>query len=166
MASSVPCCADSVLFAGRGAIGAVAAGFTEIGDVTGLSAGAASVSVRLLKIKYAASATAAPINPADTDSADAYGDTEAQALSIFTKMKAQLAEMGLTMGDMVKLTVFLVGDPKNGGKMDRDGLTRAYKKFFGTADQPNLPTRSAFQISALARPQQLIEIEGIAAKAP
>jgi hypothetical protein len=37
----------------------VAAGFTEIGDVTGLSAGAASVSVRLLKIKYAASATAA-----------------------------------------------------------------------------------------------------------
>lgn len=115
---------------------------------------------------YLSGATAAPINPADTDSADAYGDTEAQALSIFTKMKAQLAEMGLTMGDMVKLTVFLVGDPKNGGKMDRDGLTRAYKKFFGTADQPNLPTRSAFQISALARPQQLIEIEGIAAKAP
>ena len=59
MASSVPCCADSVLFAGRGAIGAVAAGFTEIGEATGLSAGAASVSVRLLKIKYAASATAA-----------------------------------------------------------------------------------------------------------
>ena len=59
MALSVPGCADSVLFAGRGAIGAVAAGFTEIGDVTGLSAGAASVSVRLLKIKYAASATAA-----------------------------------------------------------------------------------------------------------
>jgi len=59
MALSVPCCADSVLFAGRGAIGAVAAGFTDIAEVTGLSAGAASVSVRLLKIKYAASATAA-----------------------------------------------------------------------------------------------------------
>ena len=52
-------CAESALFADSGAIGAVAAGFTEIGEVTGLSAGAASVSVRLLKIKYAASATAA-----------------------------------------------------------------------------------------------------------
>jgi hypothetical protein len=59
MASSVPCCVESALFADRGAIGAVAAGFTEIGEVTGLSAGAASVSVRLLKIKYATSATTA-----------------------------------------------------------------------------------------------------------
>ncbi|EQB30530.1 RidA family protein [Sphingobium ummariense] len=115
---------------------------------------------------YLSGATASPVSPADTESPDAYGDTETQTFSILTKMKAQLAEMGLGMGDVIKLTVFLVGDPKNGGKMDRDGLTRAYKKFFGTADQPNLPTRSAFQIAALARPQQLVEIEAIAAKAP
>lgn len=115
---------------------------------------------------FLSGATAAPIDPKDMDSANAFGDTEVQAMSIFTKMKAQLAGMGLTMGDVVKMTVFLVGDPKLGGKMDRDGLTRAYKTFFGTADQPNLPTRSAFQISGLARPQQLIEIEAIAAKAP
>ncbi|WP_066604697.1 RidA family protein [Sphingobium cupriresistens] len=115
---------------------------------------------------YLSGATGAPIDPKDMESPDAFGDTEAQTLSIFTRMKAQLADMGLTMGDVVKLTVFLVGDPRLGGKMDRDGMTRAYKKFFGTADQPNLPTRSAFQIAGLARPQQLVEIEAIAAKAP
>ncbi|MDX3901633.1 MAG: RidA family protein [Sphingobium sp.] len=115
---------------------------------------------------FLSGATASPINPADTDSADAYGNTEVQTMSILTKMKAQLAAMGLTMGDVVKMTVFLVGDPRLGGKMDRDGMTVSFKKFFGTADQPNLPTRSAFQIAGLARPQQLVEIEAIAAKAP
>lgn len=115
---------------------------------------------------FLSGATASPIDPKITDSPDAFGDTEAQAMSIFTKMKAQLADLGLTMGDVVKMTVFLVGDPKLGGKMDRDGMMRAYTKFFGTADQPNKPTRSAFQIAGLARSQQLIEIEAIAAKAP
>jgi 2-iminobutanoate/2-iminopropanoate deaminase len=115
---------------------------------------------------FLSGATGAPIDLKDTASPGAFGDTEAQALSIFTKMKAQLADLGLTMGDVVKMTVFLVGDPKLEGKMDRDGMMRAYTKFFGTADQPNKPTRSAFQIAGLARPQQLIEVEAIAAKAP
>jgi enamine deaminase RidA (YjgF/YER057c/UK114 family) len=115
---------------------------------------------------FLSGATGAPIDPKVTDTPDAFGDTEAQAMSIFTKMKAQLADLGLTMGDVVKMTVFLVGDPKLNGKMDRDGMMRAYLKFFGTADQPNKPTRSAFQIAGLARVQQLIEVEAIAAKAP
>lgn len=115
---------------------------------------------------FLSGATAAPIDPKITDTPDAFGDTEAQAMSIFAKMKAQLAELGLNMGDVVKMTVFLVGDPKLNGKMDRDGMMRAYTKYFGTADQPNKPTRSAFQIAGLARPQQLIEVEAIAAKAP
>ncbi|SEI71148.1 Enamine deaminase RidA, house cleaning of reactive enamine intermediates, YjgF/YER057c/UK114 family [Sphingobium sp. AP50] len=148
------------------AMGSASAATVEHKQTPGAMIASAAIIPPGSTFYYLSGATAAPINPADTDSADAYGDTEAQAMSIFTKMKAQLGEMGLTMGDVVKLTVFLVGDPKQGGKMDRDGLTRAYKKFFGTADQPNLPTRSAFQISALARPQQLIEIEGVAAKAP
>lgn len=115
---------------------------------------------------FLSGATASPIDPKVTDTPDAYGDTEAQTMSILTKMKAQLADLGLGMGDVVKMTVFLVGAPKLGGKMDRDGMMRAYLKFFGTAEQPNKPTRSAFQIAGLARPQQLVEIEVIAAKAP
>ncbi|PTQ08266.1 endonuclease [Sphingomonas oleivorans] len=118
------------------------------------------------KIYFLSGSTASPINPADTESADAFGDTKTQTLSILTKMKAQLASLGLAMGDVVKLTVFLVGDPKLGGKMDRDGMTAAYKMFFGTPDQPNLPTRSTIQVAALGRPQTLVEIEAIAAKAP
>lgn len=113
---------------------------------------------------FLSGAVAAPIDPKVTDTPDAFGDTEAQTMSILTKMKAQLADLGLGMGDVVKMTVFMVGDPKLGGKMDRDGMMRAYLKFFGTAEQPNKPTRSAFQIAGLGRPSQLVEIEAIAAK--
>lgn len=113
---------------------------------------------------YLSGSTGSPLDPKDTESADAFGDTKAQAMSILTKMKAQLAALGLGMGDVVKLTVFMVGDPKLGGKMDREGMTAAYKSFFGTPDQPNLPTRSTVQVAALGRPQTLIEIEAIAAK--
>lgn len=116
------------------------------------------------KVYYLSGSTGSPIDPKDTESANAFGDTKAQAISIFTKMKAQLAELGLGMGDVVKLTVFMVGDPKLGGKMDREGMTAAYKSFFGTPDQPNLPTRSTVQVAALGRPQTLIEVEAIAAR--
>jgi 2-iminobutanoate/2-iminopropanoate deaminase len=117
------------------------------------------------KLYFLSGSTGSPIDPKDVDSPGAFGNTEAQTLSILTKMKAQLAELGLGMGDIVKLTVFLVGDPKLGGKMDRDGMTVSYKKFFGTAEQPYLPTRSTVQVAALGRPQTLVEIEAIAAKA-
>lgn len=115
------------------------------------------------KIYYLSGSTASPVDPAKTDT---LGDTRTQTLSILTKMKAQLETLGLEMGDIVKLTVFLVGDPTLGGKMDRDGMTASYKMFFGTPDQPNLPTRSTIQVAALGRPQVLVEIEAVAAKAP
>lgn len=148
------------------AMGSAQAATVEHKQAPGAMIASAAIIPPGSTLYYLSGATGSPIDPKDMESLDAFGDTEAQTLSIFTKMKAQLAEMGLSMGDVVKLTVFLVGDPKQGGKMDRDGMTRAYKKFFGTAEQPNLPTRSAFQIAGLARPQQLVEIEAIAAKAP
>jgi enamine deaminase RidA (YjgF/YER057c/UK114 family) len=115
-------------------------------------------------IIFLSGATASPIDPKVTDTPDAYGDTKVQTLSVLTKMKAQLAEMGLGMGDVVKLTVFLVGDAAKGGKMDRDGMTESYKMFFGTAEQPNLPARTTVQVAALGRPQTLVEIEAVVAK--
>lgn len=65
---------------------------------------------------------------------------------------------------MVKLTVFLVGDPKLGGKLDFKGFSEAYGQFFGTADQPNKVARSVVQVSALANPAFLVEIEATAVK--
>jgi enamine deaminase RidA (YjgF/YER057c/UK114 family) len=68
------------------------------------------------------------------------------------------------MGDVVKMTVFMAGDSEKGGKMDFMGMMKSYRKFFGTPDQPNLPTRSAVQVAALAAPWSLIEIEVTAVK--
>ncbi len=98
------------------------------------------------------------------DNRAAYGDTEAQTLSALTSIKGTLARLGLGMGDIVKMTIFMAGDPDKGGKMDFLGMMKSYRKFFGTPDQPNLPARSAFQVAALAAPWALIEIEVIAAK--
>ncbi|MEP6784432.1 MAG: RidA family protein [Sphingomonadales bacterium] len=107
-----------------------------------------------------------PIDPAKTDSIEAYGDTKTQTISTFNKIKAALAKLGYSMSDIVKLTVFVAGDPKLGGKMDFAGFNAGYKEFFGTPENPNLVARSTVQVAALAGPNFLIEIEAIAAKAP
>jgi len=81
---------------------------------------------------------------ADKDSPAAYGDTKAQTLNTLKKIEANLKSMGLAMKDVVKMQVFLVGDPALGGKMDFAGLMESYRQFFGSAEQPNLPSRSAY----------------------
>jgi enamine deaminase RidA (YjgF/YER057c/UK114 family) len=96
----------------------------------------------------------------------AYGDTQAQTVGALTSIKATLARLGLGFGDVVKMTVFLVGDPAKDNKLDFPGLMAGYTQFFGTADQPNKPARSAVQVAALAAPGALVEIEVIAAKPP
>jgi enamine deaminase RidA (YjgF/YER057c/UK114 family) len=69
------------------------------------------------------------------------GDTRQQTLSVLTKIKAALEAQGLGMGDVVKMTVFLVGVPENGGRMDSAAMNEG-------------------------RPTMYVEIEAIAAKAP
>lgn len=108
---------------------------------------------------------ASPIDPAKTDSIEAYGDTKTQTISTFNKIEAALARQGYAMSDVVKLTVFVVGDPKLGGKMDFAGFNAGYREFFGTAKNPNLVARSTVQVAGLAGPNFLIEIEATAAKA-
>jgi enamine deaminase RidA (YjgF/YER057c/UK114 family) len=68
------------------------------------------------------------------------------------------------MGDIVKMTVFMVADPAKDGKLNFAGMMAGYTKFFGTKDQPNKPARSAVQVAALVVPGPLLEIEVIAAK--
>jgi enamine deaminase RidA (YjgF/YER057c/UK114 family) len=93
-----------------------------------------------------------------------YGDMETQATNALTSIQGTLAKLGLSMGDVVKMTAFLVADPAT-NKLDFDGFMTGYKKFFGTPEQPNKPARSAVQIAALVAPGALVEIEVIAAKA-
>ena len=47
------------------------------------------------------------------------------------------------------MTVYLVGDPAKGDKMDFEGFMAAYSQFFGTKEQPNLPARSTVQVAGL-----------------
>src|ERR1700677_51405 len=115
---------------------------------------------------YLGGQLASPVTPADEakGTTAVYGDTKTQATSALNKIQALLKEQGLDMKDVVKMTVFLAGDPANGGKLDFAGLQASYTQFFGTKDQPNKPARSAMQVAALAAPWALVEIEVIAMK--
>jgi enamine deaminase RidA (YjgF/YER057c/UK114 family) len=114
---------------------------------------------------YVSGALASPIDKnGPKDSRANYGDTERQTISALTNIKATLARLGLGLGDIVKVTIYLAGDPDNAGRMDFLGMMKSWRKFFGTPDQPNLPARSAFQVAGLAAPWALVEIEVIAAK--
>lgn len=107
-----------------------------------------------------------PVNPdAERGSREYYGDTETQALNVFGRMEDSFKELGVGFGDIIKMTVFLVGDPEMDGRMDFGGFMKAYTKYFGTEDQPNKPARAAFQIAGLAGgPNMLVEIEVIIAR--
>jgi len=100
---------------------------------------------------------------APADSLAAYGDTKTQTLGVLKKIEEILKGMGLTMGDVVKMQVFLVGDPAKGGRADTKGFMESYTQFFG-GTQPNLPARAVMQVAALNVPGWLVEIEVVAAK--
>lgn len=88
-----------------------------------------------------------------------WGDTKTQTLSVFGRIKESLDKLGLSFGDVVAMTVYLVGDPAKEGKMDFEGMMAAYTQFFGTKEQPNLPARSTVQVAGLVAPGMLVEIE-------
>jgi enamine deaminase RidA (YjgF/YER057c/UK114 family) len=111
--------------------------------------------------------TPSPLDPkAPAGSAAYWGDTKTQALSTFANIKTSLDNLGLSFGDVVSMTVYLVGDPATNGRMDFDGFMAAYSQFFGTAQQPNLPARSTVQVVGLASPGLLVEVEVTLAKKP
>ncbi|MTW09995.1 hypothetical protein GM658_05225 [Pseudoduganella eburnea] len=100
---------------------------------------------------------------AAADSLAAYGDTKTQTMGVLKKIEEILKGMGLSMGDVVKMQVFLVGDPAKGGRADIKGFMESYTQFFGGA-QANLPARAVVQVAALNVPGWLVEIEVVAAK--
>jgi enamine deaminase RidA (YjgF/YER057c/UK114 family) len=104
--------------------------------------------------------TPAPADPkAAPGTPEYWGDTKTQALSAFGRIKESLDQLKLGFGDVVAMTVYLVGDPAKGGRMDFDGFMAAYTQFFGTKEQPNLPARSTVQVAGLVQPGIMVEIE-------
>ncbi len=100
---------------------------------------------------------------ANPDSIAAYGDTKTQTVNVLKKIEEILKGMHLTMGDVVKMQVFLVGDPSKGGRADTKGFMEGYTQFFG-GPQPNLPARAVMQVAGLNSTGWLVEIEVVAAK--
>lgn len=126
----------------------------------------AAVTVRSgVDTVYVSGALPSPLNKdAPKGTAPNYGDMETQTVSVLTSIKGTLAKLGLGMGDIVKMTVFVAADPAYENKLNFPGLMAGYSQFFGTKEQPNKPARSAVQVAALAAPGALLEIEVIAAK--
>ncbi len=110
-----------------------------------------------------------PVDPAkplsEVKSLEDMGDTKAQTISVLSKVQSILEAQGMTMADVIKLTLFVAADPRL-GKMDFAGANEGFKMFFGTPANPNTVARSTFQVAALVGPYYLIEIEAIAAKKP
>ncbi len=113
---------------------------------------------------YVSGMPAPVVNPnAPKGSVESYGDTKTQTVGALNAIKGVLAEQKLTMGDVVSMRVYLVGDPAKDGKMDFAGMMEGYSQFFGTKDQPNKPSRTTVQVSSLVGPGMLVEIEVVAA---
>ena len=98
---------------------------------------------------------------ADPQSREAYGDTKTQTVGVLNRIKGILEGLGLTMGDVVKMQVFLVHNAS--APMDFKAFMEGYTQFFG-GSQPNLPARSVVGVASLANPGFLVEIEVIAVK--
>jgi enamine deaminase RidA (YjgF/YER057c/UK114 family) len=81
------------------------------------------------------------------------GDSEAQADLCFANIAAILAEDGMTMANIVRLSVYVTA------REHMDGYRRARdKQFPGTP-----PTTTLIMVAGLVRPEFVVEIEAIAA---
>jgi len=101
---------------------------------------------------------------APAGSIERFGDTATQTKSVLGKIQKELEALGLGMQDVVKMNVFLVGDPRRDSTMDFEGLMKGYLQFFGTEKQANVPARTTVQVAGLPIPGALVEIEVVAAR--
>jgi len=96
---------------------------------------------------------------APRNSIAAFGDTRTQTVSVLQAIEQALQRIDLALKDVVKMQVFLVPDPAKENRMDFAGFMEGYTQFFGTAQQPNLPSRSVMAVAGLVNPGWLVEIE-------
>jgi len=84
-----------------------------------------------------------------------YGDTYQQTFSVLTQLTSDLAEVGLTLRDVVNVRAYIVADPEP----DFEGWNRAFKHFFGTVSNPHKPARTTVGISRLFHSDYRVEVE-------
>lgn len=99
----------------------------------------------------------------DADAPEAYGDTLRQTLSALDSIAATLTDLGLEMSDVYKMQVFLV-PPKGAREVDVEGFLQGYRQVFGHAGPIVSPAGAVLEVSGLAHPAWLVEIEVTAAR--
>ena len=88
----------------------------------------------------------------DEQGKDISGNFEAQVRTIFSLLDKTLQRAGGSLADMVTMTVFIT-DARHG-----DRLTELRKEIFGD----NFPASTLITCRALARPEMLVEVQGMA----
>ena len=95
---------------------------------------------------------AGQVAAADASGRSLAGDFDGQVREIFSRLGQTIAEAGGTLADMVTMTVFIT-DARFG-----DRFTQLRKEIFGD----NFPASALITIAGLARPELLVEVQGIA----
>lgn len=80
------------------------------------------------------------------------GNFDGQAREIFARLDKTLNDAGGKLADMVTMTVFIT-DPRYG-----DRFTQIRREIFGD----NFPASALITVAGLARPEMLVEVQGIA----
>lgn len=95
---------------------------------------------------------AGQVAAADASGKSLAGDFDGQVREVFSRLGQTLAEAGGNLGDMVTMTVFIT-DARYG-----DRFTLLRKEIFGD----NFPASALITVAGLARPEILVEVQGIA----
>jgi enamine deaminase RidA (YjgF/YER057c/UK114 family) len=80
------------------------------------------------------------------------GNFDAQVREVFSRLSQTLEEAGGSLANMVTMTVFIT-DARYG-----DRFTELRKQIFGD----NFPASALITVAGLARPEMLVEVQGIA----
>ena len=95
---------------------------------------------------------AGQVGAADAPGKSLAGDFDGQVREVFSRLGQTLEQAGGTLADMVTMTVFIT-DARYG-----DRFTQLRKEIFGD----NFPASALITVTGLARPEMLVEVQGIA----
>lgn len=95
---------------------------------------------------------AGQVGAADRSGNSLAGDFDSQVREVFARLSQTLEEAGGSLADMVTMTVFIT-DARHG-----DRFTQLRKEIFGD----NFPASALITVAGLARPEMLVEVQGIA----
>lgn len=95
---------------------------------------------------------AGQVGAADASGNSLAGDFDGQVREVFSRLGRTLEEAGGSLADMVTMTVFIT-DARFG-----DRFTQLRREIFGD----DFPASALITVAGLARPEMLVEVQGIA----